>query len=147
MPDHVTVRIATYHDAGELARLNALFNDVHDPPELVARRLQDSRTIETPLLAEKDGKAVGFASLLLIHSPFYEAPYAEITELFVEAGVRRQGVGRALMEKAEQLAHQRGTLEIRLVTSAENQTAQAFYHSLGYKESREKVFEKITSSE
>lgn len=128
----IVTRVTTTQDAAELARLNAVFNNVHDPPEAIAARLADLHRVETPILAEVDGHAVGFAALRLAPCVFYTRPYAELTELFVEASYRRQGVGHALITHVEQLARESGAVGLALLTGLDNAGAQAFYRAHGY---------------
>ena len=100
------VRVARVEDTPEIARLNLLFNGCDEPPERYAARLADPHRVDTPILALIAGRAVGIANLRLLAPVFYPEPYAELTELYVEEAVRRQGVGRALVRFAEQLARQ-----------------------------------------
>jgi GNAT superfamily N-acetyltransferase len=95
-------------------------------------QLAASAGIETAYLAELDGHAVGFACLRLIPTLFSAAPYAELTELFVEAAYRRHGVGRALMRFVEAEAQAAGATELFLLTGFKNTGAHHFYHATGY---------------
>jgi GNAT superfamily N-acetyltransferase len=126
------LRPATIEDATEIARLNLLFNGCDEPPERYAARLADPGRVDTPLLAFVTGRAVGIANLRLLAPVFYPEPYAELTELFVEEAFRRQGVGRALVHFAEQLARQGGAVELFVLTGNSNLLAQAFYRAIGY---------------
>lgn len=54
--------------------------------------------------------------------------------LAVAAGQERQGIGRALMQAAEQWARDRGRSRLTLETGAANHAARSFYMSLGYEE-------------
>ena len=134
VPAAFTVRAARAEDAPEIARLNLLFNGSDEPPERYASRLRNPGRVDTPLiaLAPGGGRAVGIANLRLLAQVFYPEPYAELTELFVEEGFRRQGVGRALVVLTEQLARQAGAEELLILTGAGNLPAQSFYHALGY---------------
>ena len=130
--DNLAVRIATPEDVLELARLNAAFNCVQEPPERLAARLVDPKCVETPVIAEIEGRAVGFACLRLVPALCYDSTYAELTELFVENACRRQGIGRALVAYAEGLARDSGAEELVLLTGFGNAQGQAFYRALGY---------------
>jgi len=134
MPDlsHLTVRLATPSDAPEIARLNRLFNGVDEPPENYARRLADPRRVDTPVLAQIDGRVISIANLRLLPAVFYSAPYAELTELFIEESARRLGAGAALISFAEQLARQGGAVEILILTDFYNHAAQQLYRTCGY---------------
>jgi ribosomal protein S18 acetylase RimI-like enzyme len=128
----LTVRVAVAEDAPELARLNAAFNGVQEPPERLAARLADPKCVETPIIAEIEGRTVGFACLRSVPSLCYDPTYAEMTELFVEESYRRQGVGRALVTCAERLAQENGATALVLLTGLENTLGQAFYRAMGY---------------
>lgn len=130
----VQTRIPTPDDAPALVRLNAAFNETSDSPDQIAARLRDPRRVETPILAEIDGLAVGFAALRVVPSVFYAEPYAELTELYVEAAYRRRGVARALVAHAEQLAQAAGASQVYLLTGFDNEDAQQFYGAVGYED-------------
>lgn len=126
------IRLADVNDAVELNRLNAAFNEADEPPERMAARLADPRRVETAVVAEIDGKLIGFAGLRVVHSLFYPEPQAELTELYVESAYRHQGVGRVLALRAEELARAAGAVELVVVTDQDNREAQALYDRLGY---------------
>jgi GNAT superfamily N-acetyltransferase len=128
----IEIRKAEAQDAGAIARLNLLFNEVDTPPESYAQRLADPHRVDWPILAEVDGHAVGLANLRLAPSVFYDAPYAELSELFVEEAYRRRGIGQALVQYAERLAQEAGADEIIILTDFYNHTAQQLYYRLGY---------------
>lgn len=128
----ITVRPAEITDAAELARLNAAFNESVEPPEAYAQRLQDLRRVETPLLAEVAGRAVGFAAVRVVPSVFYAEPRAELTELYVEPEFRRLGVARALVASAENLARQLGAHSLVVLTGDDNEPALELYQALGF---------------
>jgi GNAT superfamily N-acetyltransferase len=132
---NILARIATPEDMQDLARLNAEFNGVSDPPEYLAKRLSDPSCVEQPLLAEIDGQVVGFAALRVVPCVFYADPHGELTELFVEESHRRFGVGRALLILAEKLAREKGVRELLILTDVSNRAAQTFYNSMGYQPS------------
>ncbi len=130
----IITRVATSADAHHIARLNALFNDVYEAPQDIAIRLDDPRRVETPILAEVDGRVVGFTAVRVVMAIFYPTPQAEITELFVEADYRQLGVGRALMTHAEKFARQCGAKHLLILVDAENHIAQKLYRGLGYQD-------------
>jgi ribosomal protein S18 acetylase RimI-like enzyme len=132
LPSSIQVRLAEAADAPQIARLNELFNGVTDAPAAYAARLTDPRRVDTALMAELDGQVVGFAVLRLLPALLYSEPYAELTELYVEEGYRRRGVGRALIEYAEGLAMQAGAEEMVILAGENNRSALSAYLSLGY---------------
>ncbi len=128
----ITTRVATEHDAADLARLNALFNAVQAPPEVYAARLRDPARVETAVLAFDGGRAIGFAALRISPSLFYSSPHAEMTELFVEESHRRKGAARALIAHVEALAQAAGAHTLLIQTGDDNLAAQALYRACGY---------------
>jgi GNAT superfamily N-acetyltransferase len=104
----------------------------HSAVKRLAARLADPKCVETPIIAQVEGRAVGFACLRLVPSLCYDPTYAELTELFVEEACRRRGIGQALVAYAEQLARASGARELVLLTGLGNAQGQAFYRALGY---------------
>ena len=128
----ISIRLATHDDAQVLARLNEAFNGIVEPADRLAQRLLDPRRIEQPILAEIAGQAVGFAALRLASGLFYDTPYAELTELYIEPAFRRQGVGRALIDTVERLAREAGAKSLVLLTDFDNNAAQSLYREMGF---------------
>ena len=93
------------------------------------------------MLAMLDGEPVGALGLQPVPEkariPGVGAEAAgELKRLFVRPEARGRGVGRALMERAEQEARSRGYDALVLTTSAEMMPlAQRLYDALGYCES------------
>jgi ribosomal protein S18 acetylase RimI-like enzyme len=88
------------------------------------------------LLAEHDGEIIGFVKVQVLQAPdrpiLLPRRYAQVDNLAVRADYRRSGVGRALMERAERWAAERGLREVELNVWEFNQGAIAFYEQLGY---------------
>ncbi len=128
------IRLADKQDMLELSRLNAAFNGGEESAAALALRFEDPRRIEWPVVAEVDGRLVGFAALRLAPGLFYPEPHAEMTELYVEDAYRRRGIGRELVQRVERLAVEMGAVELWLMTGKENFPAQDFYRALGYEQ-------------
>lgn len=128
----LATRVATADDAEALARLNHDFNGIDEPPERLALRMRDPARVETPILAEIDGVAVGFAALRIVPCVFYASPHAELTELYVDPAHRRQGAARALIAHAGQLAGAGGAKTLLVLTDFLNEQAQLLYRRAGF---------------
>jgi ribosomal protein S18 acetylase RimI-like enzyme len=62
----------------------------------------------------------------------YEGHRGWINYLAVDPGLRRQGIGRRMMEHAEEILRKAGCPKINLQIRSENKEAADFYADLGY---------------
>jgi GNAT superfamily N-acetyltransferase len=86
------------------------------------------------LVAEAEGRVVGFISVIFYKTHFHRGGTALINELVVDRAVRGTGIGRALVERAISEAQNRGMDEVEVGTEQDNLAAQAFYHKCGFDE-------------
>lgn len=89
------------------------------------------------LIAEEDGRLIGFIHLELEHTPPYEAfiqrDFANVIDLYVEPDFRGIGAGSMLLAAAAEWAKKRGADYLELNVLAENKNALRLYEKLGYK--------------
>ena len=98
--------------------------------EVLARCcFEPPRRIEL-LVAETEGRIVGYATLLVQFSPWLGGDYLFLDDLYVSDEVRGLGIGSRLMRHAGALALARG-VEMRWHVEVGNQSAQKFYRALG----------------
>ena len=128
----ITVRQATPDDATELARMLDLFDHIGATPEEVAARMLACQSVLTTYFGEMDGQPVGFACLRLVPHLQGDEPYAELTDIYVNAPSRRQGVARALIAHVEAAARAAGAGGLVIITGFDNAGAQAAYRASGY---------------
>jgi GNAT superfamily N-acetyltransferase len=128
----LTVRAATPDDAAAVARLLDLFDRMGATPEQVAARMRACEHMLTTFLGELDGRPVGFACLRLVPHVQGDEPYAELTDIYVDAPFRRQGVAAALIAQVEAVARAAGASEVVIITGFDNAGAQATYRASGY---------------
>ena len=128
----ITIHQATPDDAIDLARLLDLFDSMGATPEQVAARMLACRHVLTTFIGELSGQPAGFACLRLVPHLQGDEPYAELTDIFVDAPFRRHGVARALIAQVEAAARAAGASEVVVITSFDNEGAQAAYRASGY---------------
>ena len=126
------VRDVNGGDVEAISQLITEFTGLPTTASQIQQRLARSQGIEHPILADIDGDVVGFASLRLLHYLGEEAPYAEISELFVTESYRRQGIARALMTELEVRARAAGASSLAVLTAEENRPAKALYQAMGF---------------
>lgn len=128
----MTIRTARASDAGEIAHLTTqLGYDLTegDAADRLSRILV--RDDHRFLVADVDGRAVGWVHVVFAEYVDAEA-FVMIGGLVVDRNHRRLGIGRALMNRAETWARERGCSMVRLTSSATRHAAHRFYEDLGY---------------
>lgn len=141
------MRKADRGDLGELCAMWLALSEHHaafDPhfalrPEAEAevRRLLRAQLSDPEcaiFLAEGADGAEGFAIVRVASAPpiHPETRRAEISDLFVAAGRRRLGLGRALLDAASSWASARGAERIEVRVAPDNSEGQAFWRGAGY---------------
>lgn len=135
----MSVRPATHDDLSALGELLDGYRrfygqaaDLDAATDFASRRLALG---DSYLLAEAgpDGTLRGFVQLYPTLSTVQLAPRWILGDLFVAPEARRQGVARALMNAARDLAESHGIAQLRLQTQVENHSAKALYASMGWR--------------
>ncbi len=89
-------------------------------------------------VAEEDGRVVGFVSVFakVASKAVEEKPYeyAYVSDLVVLPEYRRRGLGRALLQTAQDYAIRQGATILRLFVMAKNVGAKTLYESFGFEE-------------
>jgi len=131
------VRIATFDDLDALAPLFDAYRRFYEQPGDVAlasaylhARMECRES--AILVAEADGQVLGFCQLYPTWCSVAAARIFVLYDLFVDEGVRRAGVGRALMLAAQAFGREAGAVRLDLSTARSNERAQALYESLGW---------------
>lgn len=83
------------------------------------------------LVAEREGRVVGYAVLVEQYSTFRAKPVLYLEDLYVTPAARRAGVARALMREVAREAVARGCARVSWVVLDWNGGAQRFYEGLG----------------
>lgn len=132
------IRDATSADWPAVATLLAQLGrpDVRGTPqETPARRLFQSyleRPDTAALVADADGKVVGFVNVEYRQRLNYPSSQGWIAELIVDEGRRSAGVGKALLQEAEALARSAGCWGVALESANWRGDAHRFYEREGW---------------
>ena len=94
--------------------------------ELTWQRLNSGFNI-TGLMAELDGKVVGFTHYIFRPSTWAVEDFCYLEDLFVDPAVRGGGVGRALIKAVEDIAIAKGSKRLYWTTAPDNETARKLY--------------------
>ncbi len=139
-----TIRKATADDVGlilTLVRELALYEK--EPDAVIAREedyVRDGFGAQPKfhvLIAEQERRAVGFAFYYFGYSTWLGRPVLKLEDLFVRPEARKNGTGRALMQRLAQIAQGEGCTRFEWQVLDWNTPAKEFYDRLGAKVLRE----------
>ncbi|MBI4798065.1 MAG: GNAT family N-acetyltransferase [Desulfarculus sp.] len=148
MPSPVSIRPATPADAADIA---AILQDLGwfthlNPMEPAQAREQVARQLALDLASgshlvlvaqEPGGQVVAYGAVHWLPYLIKPGPEAYVSELFVAAAWRGQGVGGALLAAMEGEARARGCSQLMLINNQERDSyRRAFYAKQGWQERR-----------
>jgi GNAT superfamily N-acetyltransferase len=119
------------HLIRELARFEELEHEVVMSEELLATNLFGPHPYAETLIAEDEGKPVGFALFFHTFSTFLGKPGLYLEDLFVVPEQRGRGVGRALLSRLAGIALERDCGRLEWAVLKWNVEAIKFYERLG----------------
>jgi ribosomal protein S18 acetylase RimI-like enzyme len=134
------MQIRLAESADDVRRIAPLFDAYRrfygaqpDPERALAFLLERWRLRESVLFAAFEGEmAAGFVHLYPLFLSVEMRRFWLLNDLYVNPDVRRGGVGRALMRRAEQHARETAAAGLTLSTAVDNATAQGLYESESY---------------
>ena len=132
--DTLKIRPAASGDAATLGPLLEQLGYPTDAAEIPERieKLQ-ARPGTTVLVAENEiGELLGVVTVHLFQTMHADEPVAWMTALVVEEKARGQGVGSALVARAEDWAIEHGALRISLTSALHRESAHEFYKARDY---------------
>lgn len=139
---HLNIRMASPSDLRELAelfdgyrRFYAQPADIERARDFISERL--NRHDAWLLVAEKNNGLLGFCQLYPSFSSTHTCRIAILNDLYVAPDARKEGVGKALMLGAEELARNHGLAGLELSTAITNNQAQHLYEKLGWQRDTE----------
>lgn len=128
----VSVRRAVDSDVAAIAPLLAHLGYPASAPDLPGRLARLRAAGDDAFVAELSDSVVGLATVHsrpVLHNAL---PVAQLTALVVPPEMRGRGVGRALVEVAEQWARERGADRLVVTTALHRAEAPLFYERLGF---------------
>jgi GNAT superfamily N-acetyltransferase len=130
-----------------LAEYEKLAHQAVGTEAMLVAALFGERPAAEALIAERAGRAVGFALFFTTFSTFLCKPGLYLEDIFVEPAHRARGIGKALLARLAALAVERdcGRLEWRVLDW--NDPSIRFYESLGAKLLREWLLVRMTAPE
>lgn len=137
-----TIRQARRHDRNELAKMQCLLWPTALPGELL-KELDDALSHRTPgtlpavllVSTDENGELTGFlAAGLRSHADGCDParPVGFVEGWFVREKYRNQGVGKALLNSAEEWARAQGCVEMASDAWIENEGSQHAHEALGF---------------
>jgi GNAT superfamily N-acetyltransferase len=103
-----------------------------EPEHAAAFRRYLERPDAVALVAEHDGKLVGFVDVEFRQRLNFATPQAWVPDLVVAPNARGSGVGRELLEEAERHARERDCWGMSLESAAWREQSHAFYEHVGW---------------
>ena len=137
------IRDARPADAPRLVELIRELGHEIDEKQLRKNLAALKKRDETPLVATLDKAVVGMCGVgrrVVIHRP---APLGRITALVVSKDAQGHGIGRMLVEAAEEWMRKGGCQLVEVTSNDRRAEAHAFYRHLGYERSSIRFFKKL----
>jgi len=131
---------------GDAPRLVELIHELgHEIDEKRVRKNLAAlkKTGETPIVATLEKQVVGMCGVgrrVVIHRP---APLGRITALVVTKEAQGHGIGKMLVEAAEEWMRKGGCQLVEVTSNDRRAEAHAFYRHLGYERSSIRFFKKL----
>jgi GNAT superfamily N-acetyltransferase/catechol 2,3-dioxygenase-like lactoylglutathione lyase family enzyme len=136
LPSHVKIRSC---DVDDFPAIVVLLQQLWTtkPLDLNALQAVYSRAVtslnQKLIVSEAEEKVVGFCSLTIKNSFWQAGNIGVVDELIVAETHRGNGIGKLLMEKAEQIARDNNCKRIELESSFHREEAHQFYKGIGFK--------------
>lgn len=135
----MNIRIAHPADSIAIAEITAEGLGYNCTPEMIAQNIAALDSSHARLfVAEVDGEVVGFVETQ-VYEAVYFSPLVNILGLAVRESHRGMGIGKSLMEAAENWAKEIGAKGVRLNSGASRTEAHAFYRHIGYTSKKQQI--------
>ena len=129
---------------GELAEYEKLAHMAVGTEPMLRDAMFGPRPVCEALIAERGGRAVGFALFFPTFSTFLCKPGLYLEDLFVEPAHRGAGIGKALLRRLAALVVERGGGRFEWRVLDWNEPSIRFYEGLGATIMREWLLARVT---
>ncbi len=129
---------------GELAEYEKLSHMFVGTRQMLADSLFGARPVCEALMAEVQGRCVGFALFFPSYSTFLCKAGIYLEDLFVEPAHRGSGIGKALLRRLAALVVERGGGRFEWRVLDWNEPSIRFYESLGASVMREWLLARVS---
>ncbi len=131
----VQAEIEHLREVSRLFNLYRIFykekDDLDSAKQFIKQRLENGDS--TIFISINDDASLnGFVQLYPSFCSVSMIPILILYDLFVDPDIRTKGIGRSLMNKAEQYAQENGFKRLELSTAKDNFIGQSLYESLDY---------------
>ena len=137
-PAVLQIRAASVEDCAiihsfimELAVYEKLAHEVVATPEVLAETLFGPRPGAEVLIAEYEGRPVGYALFFQSFSTFLGRPGLYLEDVYVQPALRGRGIGKAIMTRLAALAVERSYARFEWSVLDWNEPSIQFYRSIG----------------
>ena len=137
------IRAAKPSDAKVIAELLDFLGHPIDEKAVRQNLAKLAKADEAPLVATLDKEVVGLCGvhrMVTVHRP---APVGRINVLVVAKAAQDLGIGRMLVEAAEQFLKRAGCQLVEVTSNDRRSAAHAFYRHLGYERTSIRFFKKL----
>lgn len=141
----MTILPITEHDIDDWLQLTLELWPDYNPDEMrsITKEIAKSPKETAFLVRNEQGSAVGFMNLSLRYDYVPGAtqkPVAYIEGIYVRTAYQGQGIGRQLIQQAEQWAQQQGCRELASDVLIDNTSSAEFHNKVGFEEVERTVF-------
>lgn len=135
----INIRQVTIDDAGDVCRICCDDLGYRCDKTLVRERIsQLDPEREAVFVAVDDDKVIGYIHVEKYNTLYFET-MVNVLGIAVSLAFRRQGVGRALINRAEKWAEEKEITLMRLNSGIGRRDAHKFYRKLGYGSEKEQI--------
>ncbi|MBR5647049.1 MAG: GNAT family N-acetyltransferase [Treponema sp.] len=136
---NITIRLAKNEDSAQLAKIfQNEFGYANCTRKVVENKFKQLDSKKEAVFVAVDLDKGDFEDYIcgVVHIELFNALYvenmADVPDLAVSEEYHRHGIGRMLLQKAENWAKENSVMQIRLISGANRTKTHKFYRALGY---------------